>query len=70
MWNNNNVILTTPYTVNFFCYGTFMIHNVVVIVNLKLWMESVYQTYWFIFTVIGSIAAFMLTTVIYNLFDL
>lgn len=70
VWTNNAAILPTPHTVNFFCFGTFMIHNVVVLVNLKLWLESKYQSYWFIVTVVGSILAFVVTTVIYNLFDL
>ncbi|XP_055712807.1 phospholipid-transporting ATPase IF-like isoform X3 [Phlebotomus papatasi] len=70
MWVNNPAILTTPHVVNFYCYGTFMIHNVVILVNLKLWLSSVYQSYWFIFTIWLSIAAFVLTTFIYNLFNL
>ena len=69
VWDTNNAILTNEFTADFFCFGTFMIHNVVVVVNLKLWLESKYQSYWFIATVIGSILAFMLTTVIYNVID-
>lgn len=70
IWSNNNAILPTPFTVNFFCFGTFMIHNVVVLVNLKLWLEAKYQSFWFIGTVLGSISVFIVTTVLYNLFDL
>lgn len=70
IWMNNAAILPAPYTVNFYCFGTFMIHNVVVLVNLKLWLESRYHSYWFILSIVGSIAAFMLTTLIYNFFDL
>ncbi|XP_055682431.1 phospholipid-transporting ATPase IF isoform X2 [Lutzomyia longipalpis] len=70
MWNNNPAILTTPQTVNFYCYGTFMIHNVVILVNLKLWLSSSYQSYWFIFSIWLSIVGFVLTTFIYNLFNL
>lgn len=70
IWTSNAAILPTPYTVNFFCFGTFMIHNVVVLVNLKLWLEAKYQSFWFIVTIVGSILSFVLTTVIYNLFDL
>ncbi|GAB0097049.1 Phospholipid-transporting ATPase [Sergentomyia squamirostris] len=70
MWNNNAAILTTPQTVNFYCYGTFMIHNVVILVNLKLWLMSVYQSYWFILSIWLSIVAFVVTTLIYNFFNL
>uniref|UniRef100_A0A1L8DEI0 Phospholipid-transporting ATPase n=2 Tax=Nyssomyia neivai TaxID=330878 RepID=A0A1L8DEI0_9DIPT len=70
MWDNNAAILTSPHTVNFYCYGTFMIHNVVILVNLKLWLTSVYQSYWFIFSIWLSILGFLLTTFIYNLFDI
>ncbi|XP_059618975.1 phospholipid-transporting ATPase IF isoform X2 [Phlebotomus argentipes] len=70
MWVNNPVIFTTPHNVNFFCYGTFMIHNVVILVNLKLWLTSMYQSYWFIFSIWLSIFGFVLTTFIYNLLNL
>lgn len=70
VWTTNAAILPTPFTVNFFCYGTFMIHNVVVVVNLKLWLVANYQSNWFIFTVVGSIVTFMVTTLIYNVLEL
>lgn len=66
VWSTNAAILPTPFTVNFYCFGTFMIHNVVVVVNLKLWLVAKYQSIWFIFTVIGSIVVFVMTTLIYN----
>jgi len=70
IWINNCAILSTERTVDFQSFGTFMIHNVVVLVNLKLWMEAKYQTIWFILSCIGSILFFVLSTVIYNLFIL
>lgn len=70
IWWNNNAILYNSKTANFSCFGTFLIHNVVVIVNLKLWLEAVYQSYMFILTIWVSILGFVLTTVIYNLFNL
>lgn len=70
VWSENAAILPTPTTANFACFGTFMIHNLVVLVNLKLWMEAVYQSYLFIGTIWFSIFSFMITTFIYNLFDL
>uniref|UniRef100_A0A182MFI1 Phospholipid-transporting ATPase n=1 Tax=Anopheles culicifacies TaxID=139723 RepID=A0A182MFI1_9DIPT len=59
-----------PATVSFPCYGTILIHNVVVLVNLKLLIESIYKTYVFIATVLLSIFAFMGSTFIYNLLNI
>jgi phospholipid-translocating ATPase len=70
VWNNNNQILARPHTVDFACFGTFMMHNVVVLVNLKLLMEAVYKNWWFIGTIMISIFGFIGTTFIYNLFDM
>ena len=55
--------------VNFYCFGTFLVHNIVVVVNLKLWLEAYYQTYFFIISIWISIFGFKLTPVLYNLFD-
>uniref|UniRef100_A0A182W5N6 Phospholipid-transporting ATPase n=1 Tax=Anopheles minimus TaxID=112268 RepID=A0A182W5N6_9DIPT len=59
-----------PATVSFPCFGTILIHNVVVLVNLKLLIESIYKSYVFIATVLLSIFAFMGSTFIYNLLDI
>lgn len=67
-WSTNAAILPDPFTVNFYCFGTFLMHNVVVLVNLKLWLVARYQTYWFIVSVVGSIVLFVLSTLIYNMF--
>jgi len=46
-----------------------MVHNVVVLVNLKLLIEAIYKSYIFIATIWLSIFGFMATTYIYNLFN-
>lgn len=68
VWSTNAAILPEPYTVNFYCFGTFLMHNVVVVVNLKLWFVARYQSNMFILSVVGSIAVFVLSTLVYNLF--
>uniref|UniRef100_A0A182N8H1 Phospholipid-transporting ATPase n=1 Tax=Anopheles dirus TaxID=7168 RepID=A0A182N8H1_9DIPT len=57
-------------TASFSCYGTVLIHNLVVLVNLKLLLESIYKSYIFIATVLLSIFAFMGTTFVYNLLNI
>ncbi|XP_064555729.1 phospholipid-transporting ATPase IF isoform X1 [Drosophila montana] len=66
----NNVILNGGQTAAFSCFGTLLIWGVVIIVNLKLWLESMYLSYWYIATIVISILAFMVTTVIYNVINL
>ncbi|XP_058444324.1 phospholipid-transporting ATPase IF isoform X2 [Malaya genurostris] len=69
IWGNNPAIYAWwPSTVNFACFGTMMIHNVVVLANLKLLLEAIYRSYIFIATILLSIFGFMGTTFIYNLF--
>lgn len=68
LWSTNNAILTSPRTVDLFTFGTFMIHNVVFVVNLKLWLIARYQSFAFITTVVASISAFMTSTIAYNFF--
>ncbi|XP_037918794.1 probable phospholipid-transporting ATPase IF isoform X4 [Hermetia illucens] len=67
IWSRNNAILTTPHTVSFTCFGTFIVHNVVILVNMKLWLEAIYQSYIFIATIWLSILAFIISTMIYNI---
>lgn len=66
----NNVILNGGQTAAFSCFGTLLIWAVVIIANLKLWLESMYLSYWYIATLVLSILAFMGTTVIYNVINL
>jgi len=70
LFSFNNVILNYGQTVAFSCFGTLLMWTVVVVVNLKLWLESMYLSYWYIFTIIISILGFVITTVIYNVINL
>ena len=71
IWNSNPVIFTgRPQTVNLYCFGTIMIHNVVIVANLKLLIETVHKTYAFILSIALSIFGFMITTVFYNFLNL
>uniref|UniRef100_A0A182Q3R9 Phospholipid-transporting ATPase n=1 Tax=Anopheles farauti TaxID=69004 RepID=A0A182Q3R9_9DIPT len=71
VWNGNPALYANwPATASFSCYGTVLIHNVVVLVNLKLLLESIYKSYIFIATVLLSIFAFMGTTFVYNLLNI
>lgn len=69
VWTTNAAILPEAYTVNFYCFGTFLMHNVVVVVNLKLWLVAKYQSNWFIISVVGSIVFFVVSTMVYNVFS-
>jgi len=69
IWLNNSAIYTEGRTVNFLCFGLMMIHNVVVLVNLKLLIEAIYKSYIFIGTLWLSVFGFMGTTFLYNLFN-
>ncbi|EAA06286.6 AGAP000390-PA [Anopheles gambiae str. PEST] len=71
VWIENPAIYAHwPATASFACYGTILIHNVVVLVNLKLLIESIYKSYVFIATVLLSIFAFMGSTFVYNLLNI
>lgn len=70
MCRNNTILTATPYTVGLSCFGTIAIHNVVVLVNLKLWMEAIFQSYIFIATIVGSIVGFVLSTLLYNVLNI
>ncbi|XP_017962672.1 probable phospholipid-transporting ATPase IF [Drosophila navojoa] len=70
MFSFNNVILSWGQTAAFSCFGTLLIWAVVIIVNLKLWLESMYLSYWYIAIIVLSVLAFMVTTVIYNVINL
>lgn len=68
MWFNNNALLSSPSTADLFGYGTFMIHMVVFVVNLKLWLIARYQTFVFLASIFGSISIFVSSTVAHNFF--
>lgn len=68
MWQENNATLSSPYTVDLFGFGTFMIHMVVFVVNLKLWLIARYQTIVFLASILGSISVFVTSTLLHNFF--
>jgi phospholipid-translocating ATPase len=70
VWKGSPVIYREGFAANFLCFGTFMIHNVVVLVNVKLLIEATYKSYIFIVSIILSIFGFMGTTFLYNLFNM
>lgn len=70
LFSYNNVILNIGQTAAFSCFGTLLMWTVVIVVNLKLWLESMYLSYWYIFTIVISILGFIITTIIYNVINL
>lgn len=66
MWRDNNAIYSTPHSADLFSFGTFMIHTVVIIVNLKLCLIARNQTFLFLGCVFGSILLFVGSTIVYN----
>lgn len=65
----NSSIHNSGKTASLFCFGTIMMHNVVMVVNLKLLLETVYKSYVYVGTILLSMGGFMLTTFIYNIID-
>lgn len=70
VFSTNDILLNIGQPAEFSCFGTLLMEIVVIVVNLKLMLESKYLSYWYIVTIVGSILAFMITTVIYNVIDL
>lgn len=68
-WIENNALYSEGKTVDFLCFGVFIIHNVVVLTNLKIIIESIFKSYIFLSTIWLSIFGFVITTYIYNLFN-
>lgn len=68
IWNRTDTIHMKPWTADLSSFGAFLMHNVVLVVTLKLWMIARYQTLAFIFTMVGSMLFFMVSTVLYNFF--
>lgn len=65
IWTGNSAILPSQYT-DLCSFGTFLIHNVVFIVTLKIWLIARNHTIIFILTILLSVLAFIASTVIYN----
>lgn len=68
IWNGNSAIYNNnkPYTSDLYSFGTFMIQNVVMVVNLKLILIAKNQTFIFLLSIFVSIASFIISTFIYN----
>lgn len=48
-------------------FGTFIIHNVVFVVTIKLWLIARYRTIIFTLAVLGSVFAFISSTMLWNI---
>ncbi|XP_070504807.1 phospholipid-transporting ATPase IF isoform X2 [Chironomus tepperi] len=69
IWKENDILFYNGKSMDFMCFGVSIIHNVVMVTNLKLLIESIYRTYIFIGTVWLSVFGFIITTYVYNLFN-
>lgn len=65
VWRTNNIALNDLYS-----YGTFMIHSVVFVVTFRLWLMARYHTIVFTISILGSIFAFIASTMLYSNFTL
>lgn len=50
-----------------FAFGTFIIHNVVLVVSIKIWLIARYRTIIFTLAVLGSVFAFISSTMLWNI---
>ncbi|XP_030379749.1 probable phospholipid-transporting ATPase IF [Scaptodrosophila lebanonensis] len=67
MMSINNVVLDKGQTADFACFGTMLIQTVIIVGNLKLLLIAKHMTYINFGFILASIAAFMLSTYIYNI---
>lgn len=65
MWHTNNISLNDLDS-----YGTFMIHCVVFVVTFRLWLIARYHTFIFTISILGSIVAFIASTIVYSNFSI
>ncbi|XP_039497624.1 phospholipid-transporting ATPase IF [Drosophila santomea] len=68
MLNDANVLFNGGQTASFQTFGTMLITIIVIVGNLKLLLVARYMTYRNFAMILASIAAFMLTTYLYNLY--
>jgi len=68
MLNDANVLFNGGQTASFQTFGTMLITIIVIVGNLKLLLVAHYMTYRNFAMILASIAAFMLTTYLYNLY--
>ncbi|XP_071440396.1 phospholipid-transporting ATPase IF-like [Hetaerina americana] len=67
LWQADSSILTDGGPADLGCFGTTIFHIVVIVVNLKLWLESKFWTRIFILSVFVSIFGNMLLTYFYSI---
>lgn len=63
-------MINSGKSVGIHSFGTALIQNAVIVVNLKLLMETTHKTYALIITIILSIASFVGGTFVYSLIDM
>lgn len=63
LWLTDNIALNDLVS-----YGTFMIHNVVFVVTFRLWLMARCHTFIFTASILGSILAFVASTILYSNF--
>ncbi|XP_049868001.1 phospholipid-transporting ATPase IF [Pectinophora gossypiella] len=64
---SNSVINRDAKTVDLWCFGAILFHMLVVITNLKLWLQARYHTLIFILSIFGSILLYILFNAVYSL---
>jgi len=66
LWKSNSALLTTPHTLPLFSFGCALIHNLVLVVNLKLLLKVSYKTHFLTISIVLSILMFVISTLVYN----
>lgn len=64
-----SVISTDGKTVDLWCYGAALFHLLVVVINLKLWLETYYNTLFLMLSIVLSILSFVAFNIIYSSFN-
>ncbi|XP_046393223.1 phospholipid-transporting ATPase IF-like isoform X2 [Ischnura elegans] len=67
VWQADSSILTDGGPADLGCFGTTIFHIVVIVVNLKIWLESKFWTRIFILSILISIFGNMLLTYFYSI---
>uniref|UniRef100_A0A1I8NPP0 Phospholipid-transporting ATPase n=1 Tax=Stomoxys calcitrans TaxID=35570 RepID=A0A1I8NPP0_STOCA len=66
----NDVILNVGQTADLASLCALLMHVVILVEHLKLWLETKYQSYWFIFSTFFSILVYIGTMVLYGSFNI
>lgn len=69
IWSENNAVYNDGRTAEFFCFGVILMHNVVLLTNLKIVIEANYRNYVFLATVWVSLFGFVMTSYLYNILN-